>query len=201
MPLIDSCIYSLIPHPFPTIPPPYLPTVFPTVFPHYLPHYPPLSSPLSPSIPPFSPHYPLPLYPLLSSPPHTQESDSDCYSVSNPEECLEAIRELAVVKGGLVEGDEGEGRSRGRVYTELLDTEQSYVGDLQMVIDVRKIHTHCEYGCYTSSHPTYTHTPRPHTQSYYDAMNPDSVTIPLRLRGKRHVVFGNLLDIYAFHEK
>ncbi len=38
-------------------------------------------------------------------------------------------------------------------------------------------------------------------QAYYDAMDPDSVSIPLRLRGKRHVVFGNLLDIYTFHDK
>ncbi len=138
-----------------------------------------------------------------------QESESDCYSVSNPEESLEAVRELALVDEGVAEGDEGEGRSRGRVYAELLDTEQSYVADLQMVINVRKTHTHSLYREYTvtvihpPTHSPHTHTPThsPHTQSYYDAMDPDSVTIPLRLRGKRHVVFGNLLDIYTFHEK
>lgn len=95
------------------------------------------------------PHCVLSLYLPLSvytSPciylPHMQESESDCYSVSNPEESLEAVRELALVDEGVAEGDEGEGRSRGRVYAELLDTEQSYVADLQMVINVRKTHTH-----------------------------------------------------------
>ena len=32
-------------------------------------------------------------------------------------------------------------------------------------------------------------------------MDPESVSIPLRLRGKRDVVFGNLLDIKTFHEE
>ena len=36
-------------------------------------------------------------------------------------------------------------------------------------------------------------------QSYYDAMD-ESETIPLRLRGKRHVIFGNLSEIYKFHD-
>ncbi len=40
-----------------------------------------------------------------------------------------------------------------------------------------------------------------HTQAYYDAMDPESVSIPLRLRGKREVVFGNLLDLYKFHDR
>lgn len=38
-------------------------------------------------------------------------------------------------------------------------------------------------------------------QSYYDAMDPENNTsIPLRLRDKRHVVFGNLPEIHKFHE-
>ena len=38
-------------------------------------------------------------------------------------------------------------------------------------------------------------------KGYYDAMNPDeSTSLPLRLRDKRDVVFGNLPDIYKFHE-
>ena len=38
-------------------------------------------------------------------------------------------------------------------------------------------------------------------QSYYDAMDPEEGTsLPLRLRDKRHIVFGNLLEIYKFHE-
>ena len=38
-------------------------------------------------------------------------------------------------------------------------------------------------------------------QSYYDAMNPEeSTSLPLRLRDKRQVVFGNLPEIHKFHE-
>ena len=36
-------------------------------------------------------------------------------------------------------------------------------------------------------------------QSYFDFMD-ESETIPLRLRGKRDVVFGNLKEIYKFHD-
>ena len=57
-------------------------------------------------------------------------------------------------------------------------------------------HTHTHLPSHAHTH-THTHT---HTQAYYDAMDPDSVTIPLRLRGKREVVFGNLQDIYKFHD-
>ena len=40
-----------------------------------------------------------------------------------------------------------------------------------------------------------------HCQSYYDAMDPENNTsMPLRLRDKRHVVFGNLPEIHKFHE-
>ena len=38
-------------------------------------------------------------------------------------------------------------------------------------------------------------------QSYYDDMDPENLSIPLRLRGKREAVFGNLLDIYKFHDR
>ncbi len=39
-------------------------------------------------------------------------------------------------------------------------------------------------------------------QSYYDAMtDEDSESLPLRLRGKRDVIFGNLPEIYKFHER
>ena len=41
----------------------------------------------------------------------------------------------------------------------------------------------------------------PSSQSYYDEMDPESLSIPLRLRGKRDIVFGNLLDIKNFHEE
>ena len=38
-------------------------------------------------------------------------------------------------------------------------------------------------------------------QSYYDAMDPEENTsIPLRLRDKRGIVFGNLPEVYKFHE-
>jgi len=39
------------------------------------------------------------------------------------------------------------------------------------------------------------------SQSYYDEMDPKNLSIPLRLRGKRDVVFGNLLDIFKFHDQ
>ena len=39
------------------------------------------------------------------------------------------------------------------------------------------------------------------SKSYYDAMDPNNMSIPLRLRGKRDVVFGNLLEIFNFHDK
>ncbi len=39
-------------------------------------------------------------------------------------------------------------------------------------------------------------------KSYYDAMaDEDCESLPLRLRGKRDVIFGNLPEIYKFHEK
>ena len=39
------------------------------------------------------------------------------------------------------------------------------------------------------------------SQTQFDEfMDPDSMTIPLRLRGKRDIVFGNLQDIYKFHD-
>ena len=37
-------------------------------------------------------------------------------------------------------------------------------------------------------------------QSYYDEMDPERLSIPFRLRGKREIVFGNLLEIKTFHE-
>ena len=39
------------------------------------------------------------------------------------------------------------------------------------------------------------------SKSYYDAMDPNNMSIPLRLRGKRDVVFGNLLEIFKFHDR
>ncbi len=40
------------------------------------------------------------------------------------------------------------------------------------------------------------------SQSYYDDMCPeDENSVPLRLRGKRDIVFGNLLEIYKFHDR
>ena len=115
-------------------------------------------------------------------------------SLTNPQACLERVRALA--QGyETCQGDEGERRSRVNVYTELVNTERDYVGHLKTVIDVRTIidssHTH--------TFPL-TLTPSTHTQAYYDAMDPESVTIPLRLRGKRDIVFGNLQDIYKFHD-
>ena len=39
-------------------------------------------------------------------------------------------------------------------------------------------------------------------QSYYDEMDSGAEnSIPLRLRGKRDIIFGNLLDIYMFHDE
>ena len=32
-------------------------------------------------------------------------------------------------------------------------------------------------------------------------MDPNNMSIPLRLRGKRDVVFGNLMEIFKFHDK
>ncbi len=41
-----------------------------------------------------------------------------------------------------------------------------------------------------------------YVQCYYDAMtDEDSESLPLRLRGKRDVIFGNLPEIYKFHER
>lgn len=37
------------------------------------------------------------------------------------------------------------------------------------------------------------------SQSYYDFMEDDE-SLPLRLRGKRDVIFGNLKEIYKFHD-
>lgn len=68
---------------------------------------------------------------------------------SSPTSVLERVRMLAMCEG--VEGDEAEGRSRTRIYTELMETEHTYVSDLSMVIDVSTHTGHCE-DCFNSLH-------------------------------------------------
>ena len=38
-------------------------------------------------------------------------------------------------------------------------------------------------------------------QSYYEALDDEGTTLPVRLRGKRNVVFGNIVDIHKFHSR
>lgn len=40
-----------------------------------------------------------------------------------------------------------------------------------------------------------------HLQSYYEAVDDEGTTLPVRLRGKRNVVFGNIVDIHRFHNR
>ncbi len=61
---------------------------------------------------------------------------SEVYSPASVEALLEAVRELAITAEG-EDVTEGEGRSsKGRVYSELVETEHAYIADLKTVIDV-----------------------------------------------------------------
>eukprot|EP00118_Oscarella_pearsei_P009638 m.56197 g.56197 ORF g.56197 m.56197 type:complete len:1233 (+) comp34571_c1_seq4:117-3815(+) len=62
-------------------------------------------------------------------------------------------------------------RRREFVMAELQDTERAYIEDLRQIIE-----------------------------GYWEPMNPQSQFLPPALRGKRHVVFGNLKQIYDFHK-
>ena len=82
-------------------------------------------------------------------------------------------------------------KSRQFVYKELLATEKVYIDDLKTVLNVsiKYFYVICDYISLSL------------IQSYYDAMDPEeSTSIPLRLRDKRSVVFGNLPEVYKFHE-
>lgn len=101
---------------------------------------------------------------------------SNAPSTANPEASLYLARTLASVSDSTDqqdgECDEATLKKRRYVYKELMATEEDYIKDLKTVID-----------------------------SYYDAMDDsDSLSMPLRLRGKRDGVFGNLPEIYKFHD-
>ena len=92
-------------------------------------------------------------------------------------------------------------KSRQFVYKELLATEKVYIEDLKTVLNVSQKHA-ITHGIMESSIFSLNSVPDPSVQSYYDAMDPEeSTSIPLRLRDKRHVVFGNLPEIHKFHEE
>ncbi|KAL5475464.1 hypothetical protein EMCRGX_G025283 [Ephydatia muelleri] len=57
-----------------------------------------------------------------------------------------------------------------KVYQELITTEKEYITDLHHAIS-----------------------------SYYEAVDDEGTTLPVRLRGKRNIVFGNIVDIHRFH--
>lgn len=61
-------------------------------------------------------------------------------------------------------------KSRKFVYNELVATEQDYIHDLRSIM-----------------------------HGYYDDMSPDNNRVPVKLRGKRPVIFGNLHKIQKFH--
>ncbi|XP_064394255.1 guanine nucleotide exchange factor DBS-like isoform X2 [Halichondria panicea] len=94
-------------------------------------------------------------------------------ALDNPEASLYLAKTMASVTEEYTDGESSEAviKSRNNVYRELVETEKVYIKDMQTVMD-----------------------------AYYDAMDPESVSIPLRLRGKRDAVFGNILDIYKFHD-
>ena len=85
-------------------------------------------------------------------------------------------------------------KSRQFVYKELLATEKVYIDDLKTVL-------HVSENSLIFVILILILTVLLLHQSYYDAMDPEeNSSIPLRLRDKRSVVFGNLPEIYKFHE-
>jgi hypothetical protein len=62
-------------------------------------------------------------------------------------------------------------RKREYIFKEVIQTEKDYINDLKIILD-----------------------------SYYHEMVPEE-RIPLRLRGKRDIIFGNLKEIYNFHNE
>jgi hypothetical protein len=131
-----------------------------------------------------SAHFPHPIAPPSPQPPRLKVPENGQNDTDNPANMTPDRRSLTSTISTVssdsspvgeyvdAETDSGVLKSRQFVYKELVDTEHDYIKDLSTVID-----------------------------SYYLEMDPESVSIPLRLRGKRDVVFGNLLDIKTFHEE
>ena len=101
------------------------------------------------------------------------------------------------------ECDEATLKKRSFVYKELIATEEDYIKDLKTVIDVSSDKSTFNLPLYLFIYPVYLFVCLffVYFQSYYDAMDDsDSLSMPLRLRGKRDGVFGNLPEIYKFHD-
>jgi phage-related tail protein len=132
-----------------------------------------------------SSHFPRPVAPPSPNPLHRSKpapdssfNEIDVHLEVTPDRRSLTSTVSTASSEGLVAGDyqdmETDGgvlKNRQFVYKELVATEQDYIKDISTVID-----------------------------SYYDEMDPESLIIPLRLRGKREIVFGNLLEIKTFHE-
>jgi hypothetical protein len=132
-----------------------------------------------------SAHFPRPVAPSSPKPlhqtkpaPDSSYNETDIHLEVTPDRRSLTSTVSTASSEGQVAGDyqdmETDGavlKNRQFVYKEMVATEQDYIKDLSTVID-----------------------------SYYDEMDPESLSIPLRLRGKREIVFGNLLEIKTFHE-
>ena len=85
-------------------------------------------------------------------------------------------------------------RNRQHVYKEMVDTEQVFIDDVKIILDVSLLTTSLPFFTLLFLLLLYT------SQSYYYEMEPEE-RVPLRLRGKRGTIFGNLTDIYDFHSQ
>lgn len=111
-----------------------------------------------------------------------------------------------------------------RIFKELVLTERAYVKDLASVMDVSELLYACMHVCVctctpvsnqmlsivklNSSYRIYCLLRQRFIvilfdtlQGYYKEMDPHSMDVPLKLRGKRSQVFGNLDEIYNFHSR
>ena len=88
-------------------------------------------------------------------------------------------------------------RNRQHVYKEMVDTEQVFIEDVKIILDVSLLTTSLpSLPFFTLLFLLLLYT----SQSYYYEMEPEE-RVPLRLRGKRGTIFGNLTDIYTFHSQ
>ena len=88
-------------------------------------------------------------------------------------------------------------RNRQHVYKEMVDTEQVFIDDVKIILDVSLLTTSLpSLPLFTLLFLLLLYT----SQSYYYEMEPEE-RVPLRLRGKRGTIFGNLTDIYDFHSQ
>lgn len=87
---------------------------------------------------------------------------------------------------------------------ELLQTEKTYVRDLQECLEVRtrQSYTSCLKNKPRNTSMSASHgVPPPVRQTYLWEMTNGVEEIPPGIANKEHIIFGNMQDIYDFHNK